>query len=134
MRFNTAIAHMIVFVNEMTPRERRPRSAVERFLLVLAPFAPHIAEELWQRLGHAESLAYEPWPAFDPDMAREPQVEIAVQVNGKVKTRMTISADAGEEQMKQIAMDDPKVKAGLKGKSVRKVICVPGRLVNIVAK
>jgi len=134
MRFNTAIAHMIVFVNEMTPRQQRPRSAVERLLLVLAPFAPHIAEELWQRLGHADSLAYEPWPAFDPEVAREPQVEIAVQLNGKVRTRITISADAGQEQMKQIAMEDEKVKAGLKGKSVRKVICVPGRLVNIVAK
>ena len=133
MRFNTAIAHLIVFVNEMTPLERRPRSAVERFVLLLAPLAPHIAEELWARLGHAETLAYEPWPAMDAALAQEPEVEIAVQIKGKLCTRLTLSADADVKQMEEAAMSDDKVKAAIEGKTVRKVICVPGRLVNIVA-
>jgi len=134
MRFNTAIAHMIVFVNEMTRRDRRPRSVIERFLLVLAAFSPHIAEELWQRLGHSESLAYESWPRFDPELARVLEVEIAVQISGKVRARLTISADASEDEMQQAAMEHEKIRQELEGKTVRKVICVPGRLVNIVAK
>jgi len=132
LRFNTAIAHMIVFVNDMTGRSIRPKSVLESFVLVLAPFAPHIAEELWRRLGHEQSLAYEPWPAFDPDLARDVEVEIAVQVNGKVRSRVKVPAEADEERMRQAAMADEKIRRELEGKTVRRVICVPGRLVNIV--
>ncbi len=132
LRFNTAIAHMIVFVNEMTGRSVRPKSVLEQFVLALAPFAPHVAEELWQLLGHDKSLAYERWPTYDPSLAREGEVEIAVQVNGKVRSRIRIRADATEEEMKQAAMADGKIREQIGSTSIRRMICVPGRLVNIV--
>src|SRR5262249_43027273 len=84
MRFNTAIAAMMEFVNHLTPLSVRPRSVLEPFVLILSPFAPHLAEELWRALGHPQTLAYEPWLAFDPALTREDEVEVPVQLNGKV--------------------------------------------------
>ncbi|MFQ6048580.1 MAG: class I tRNA ligase family protein [Phycisphaerae bacterium] len=106
---------------------------MERFILLVSPFAPHVAEELWQRLGHESSLAYEPWPQFEPSLARPAELEIAVQVNGKVRARVKVPAEATEEQMKQAALEHEKIRAMLQERTVRKVICVPGRLVSIVA-
>jgi len=102
--FNTAISAMMILVNHVSRLEVRPRAVVEPFVLLLAPFAPHIAEELWQRLGHAETLAYEPWPQHDDAVAREKEVELAVQVNGKIKDRIVVDADADEEQIKARAL------------------------------
>jgi leucyl-tRNA synthetase len=136
LKFNTAIAEMIKFVNKMTPAKARPRAAMEPFILLLAPYAPHIAEELWQRLragAWTESLAYEPWPRFDPELAREDEVEIAIQINGKVRSRVSVRADADEEAMRSAAMSDKRIAGELAGKKIRMVKCVPGRLVNIVA-
>jgi leucyl-tRNA synthetase len=133
LKLNTAIAAIFDFVNFLTPRDHRPRAVIEPFVLVTSPFTPHIAEELWHRLGHAQTLADEPWPAYDEDLARDEEVEIGVQISGKLKARVLVPADATEEQIQSAAMAAPKVTAALEGKTVRKVIVVKGRLVNIVA-
>ena len=132
MRFNTAISAMMEFVNAATGWDRRPHAVLEPFLLLLAPFAPHVAEELWQKLGHTTSLAYEPWPSFDPALLVEDTVEIAVQVNGKVRGRVRIPAGADQATALAAAKADAAVKPHLEGKAIRKEIVVPGKLVNIV--
>ena len=106
--------------------------AVRALILLLAPPAPHLAEELWERLGHAHSLAYEPWPQYDDELAREKQIELAVQVNGKVKDRIVVAAEADEESIRAVALANEKVVATLAGKTPRKVIVIKSRLVNIV--
>jgi leucyl-tRNA synthetase len=132
MRFNTAIAALMEFNNHLTALEVRPRSVLEPFVLLLAPFAPHIAEELWHALGHPDTLAYEPWPEFDPALAKEDTIEVPVQINGKVKERLEVPAGIDKAELERRALADDKVKALIAGKQVRKVIVVPGRLVNIV--
>ena len=132
LKFNTAIAAVFDFVNTMTAVKRRPRSVLETFVKVLAPFAPHLAEELWHRLGHSQTLAYEPWPDFDEKLARDNEVEIAIQVRGKIKSRAMVAADADEGTIQSVALADPKVVAAIGGKPIRKVIVVKGRLVNII--
>jgi len=133
LKINTAIAALFDFVNHMTPLAKRSRSVIEPFVLVLAPFAPHLGEELWHRLGHEHTLAYEPWPAFDEAMTRDDEVEIAVQISGKVKARLMVAADADEKAIEAAALADERVVAATAGKTIRKVIVVKGRLVNIVA-
>ncbi|RME41825.1 MAG: leucine--tRNA ligase [Planctomycetota bacterium] len=133
LKFNTAIAAIFDFVNFLTPREIRPRAVVEPFLRVLAPFAPHLAEELWHRLGHEKTIAYEPWPEYDERLARDEEVEVGVQINGKLRARVTVPADADEQTVREAALAEQRVAGSLKGKTIRKVIVVKGRLVNIVA-
>ncbi|MFQ5461439.1 MAG: leucine--tRNA ligase [Phycisphaerae bacterium] len=133
IKLNTAIAAIFEFVNTLTPMRERPRAVIEPFVLLLAPFAPHLAEELWQRLGHEPSLAFEPWPAYDPALACDDEVEVAVQVCGKIKGRIQVAADADEEVIKSTAMEHGPVAKAIAGKTIRKVIVVKGRLVNIVA-
>ncbi len=133
LKFNTAIAKFFDFVNFMTPRSRRPRAALEPFVLLLAPFAPHIAEELWRRLGHEQSLIGEAWPAYEESLARDESVEIAVQVNGKIKSRIHVPADADDARIEALARADAKVAEALAGKTVRRVIVAKGRLVNLIA-
>ena len=133
LAFNTAISQMMIFVNEYLRLEARPRQAIETFVLLLSPFAPHIAEELWQLLGHKQTLAYEPWPQFDPALTQDPEVELAIQVNGKVRDRIIVPAGTDEEVIKQIALETEKTQAALAGLNVRKVIVIKSRLVNIVA-
>jgi leucyl-tRNA synthetase len=130
--FNTAISQMMIFINHMSKQAVRPKAAMEQFTLILSPFAPHLCEELWQRLGHTDSLAYEPWPAFDADKAQEKEIELAVQIKGKTKDKITIAADATEDQIQQMALASEKVKAALDGKEPRKIIVIKSRLVNIV--
>jgi leucyl-tRNA synthetase len=132
LKFNTAIAAIFDFVNVMTPMSSRSRMVLEPFVLLIAPFVPHLAEELWARLGHKGTLAYEPWPAFDENLARDASVEIAVQIGGKVKSRVFVAADADEAAHQAAALADAKVAAAIAGKPVRKVIVVKGRLVNIL--
>lgn len=132
LKLNTAIAALFDFVNHMTPLAKRPRAAAEPLVLLLSPFAPHLGEELWNRLGHEKSLAYELWPTFDPALARDDEVEIAVQIMGKVKARLTIAADADETAMESAALANEQVQSAIAGKTIRKVIVVKGRLVNIV--
>jgi len=130
--FNTAISAMMIFVNHLSKQDDRPKSVVEKFVLILAPFAPHISEELWQRLGHQDSLSYESWPEYDKELIKEKEIELAIQVNGKIKDRIVIAADADEEHIKQKALASEKVVAAINGKSPKKVIVIKSRLVNIV--
>jgi leucyl-tRNA synthetase len=132
MRFNTAIAAMMEFTNHLTPLPVRPRSVLEPLVLLLSPFAPHLAEELWHTLGHKQTLAYEPWPKFDPALVKEDTVEVVVQINGKVKQKLTLPAGLDEATLKEKVLADAGVRALLDGKQVKKVITVKGKLVNIV--
>jgi leucyl-tRNA synthetase len=131
--FNTAISAMMILVNHLGRQDVRPRSVLEPLVLMLAPFAPHIAEELWQRLGHDASLAYEPWPEYDKNLVKEKEIELAVQVNGKIKDRIVVAAEADEASIKDRALGNEKVIEALGGKTPRKVIVIKSRLVNIVA-
>ena len=130
--FNTAISAMMIFVNHLSGQTVRPKSVVEKLVLILAPFAPHIAEELWQRLGHNDSLVYEPWPQYDEELTKEKEIELAVQVNGKIKDRIIVGAETDEEQIKQKAFASKKVEAAMAGKPARKIIVVKPRIVSII--
>ncbi len=133
MRFNTAISAMMELTNHLTPLTVRPRSVLETLVLLLAPFAPHLAEELWHALGHAETLAYEPWPAYDAALLCEAEVEIAVQIAGKIKARVRVPGGLDPVALQAWVMALPEVKALLEGKAVKKVIVPPrGGMVNIV--
>ena len=134
MFFNTAISKMMQFTNFFLKEERRPRAAMETLVLLLSPFAPHMAEELWQLLGHDTSLAYEPWPAFDEAAIREDTIEVPVQVNGKLRSRVRVAADADASAAEAAARADERIASLLAGKTIVKVIAVPGRLVNFVVK
>jgi leucyl-tRNA synthetase len=130
--FNTAISAMMILVNHLIKQAVVLKAVVEQFVLILSPFAPHIAEELWQKLGHNETLAYENWPKFDAELVKEAEIELAIQVNGKIKDRIVVSANADDEQIKQKALSCEKVVAALAGKQPKKVIVIKSRLVNIV--
>ncbi len=131
--FNTAIAAMIEFVNAANKAGGLMRDQLERFVLVLAPFAPHLAEELWSRLGHERSLAWEPWPEHDPSMLVADTIEYPVQILGKMRGKITVPAGADAKAVEAAALADEKIAALLAGKTVRKLIVVPGKIVNIVA-
>jgi leucyl-tRNA synthetase len=132
LSFNTAISRLMEFVNYFTGQEDLPRRCMDEFVKLLSPMAPHIAEELWQALGHSESVYYVRWPAFDPKYVRETTIEIAIQINGRVRGRITVSANASKDELEQAALADPKIKRYLEGSSIQKVIVVPGKLINVV--
>jgi len=133
MAFNTAISKLMVFKNKALEEvEQLSRSQAARFLTLLAPFAPHIAEELWSRMRHGQTIALEAWPKFDEALTQDAMKEMAIQINGKIKGRITVAADAAEEWVKAQATEA--IKADLAGKTVVKMVVVPGRLVNIVVK
>jgi leucyl-tRNA synthetase len=132
MRFNTAISKLMEFVNAFTSAEVRPWSAMETFTLLLAPSAPHLAEELWELLGHGENLAYHPWPTFDPALLVDDEIEIPVQINGKLRGVVLVPNGSDRQFIEKAAAADPKIAALLEGKTVRKVVVVPGKLVNFV--
>jgi leucyl-tRNA synthetase len=133
MSFNTAISQMMIFINEFSGNKPLPREAAEKYVLLLAPFAPHLGEELWEILGKTQTLAYEPWPTFNEDFLKVSEVEVLVQVLGKPKARVMMPVGADEAAMQEIALKQEAVQTALAGKPIRKVICVPGRLINIVA-
>ncbi len=147
--FNTSIAALMELLN--TVYEYRSQGEVEiekraylsnsvlaevrrNFVLLLHPFAPYLAHELWQRLGETSNLLRHPWPKYDAALTREEEIEIVVQVNGKIRSRLLVSADAAEEELRRLALTDPKVRASLDGKQVVKAIVVPGKLVNLVVR
>jgi leucyl-tRNA synthetase len=135
MHYNTAVAKLIELANHLTktyPSGGTPRSVVEPLVLMLAPLCPHLAEELWSRLGHPDTLAFAPFPEADPALLVEDSTEYPIQVNGKVRSRITVPAAAGEDEVRTAALADPKVAELLAGAEPRKVIVVPGRLVNVV--
>ncbi|WP_456407814.1 leucine--tRNA ligase [Caldithrix abyssi] len=134
MAFNTAIAQMMIFVNEAYKWKTRPKSVLETFVLLLSPFAPHIAEELWQRLGHDRTLAYEPWPTYNADYLVKESIEIVIQINGKVRSRMALPPEEASNKkiLEEKALQLEEVQKRIAGKTVRKVIAVPKKLVNIV--
>jgi leucyl-tRNA synthetase len=133
LAFNTAIAQMMIFVNDVTAQESRPRALLEPFVLLLAPYAPHLAEELWEKLGHRQSLAYESWPAYDPALLVESTVQVVVQVNGKVRDKLDVPVDMANAELEKLALACAKVKEFTAGKQIKKVVVVPGKLVNIAA-
>jgi leucyl-tRNA synthetase len=132
LKFNTAIAALIDLNGEMLRWSDIPRASAEAFVLMLAPLAPHLAEELWWRLGHAASLAHERWPEWEGHVLADAQVEIPVQVMGRVRSHVTVAADADAPALERAALADEKVQAHVAGKTIRRVIVVPGKLVNIV--
>ena len=123
---------MMVFVNEGYKVDSIPKEYVEGFVKLLSPIAPHVAEELWEKLGHEGSVAYENWPHYDESKMVDDEVEVVVQVNGKVKTKLTIAKDSTKEELETAALADEHVQKAAEGKQVRKVIVIPGKLVNIV--
>ena len=134
MAFNTAISRMMEFVNFFTKQSVRPHSVMERFVLLLAPFAPHIAEELWHLLGHATTLAYEPWPAYDDALTQDAEIEIPVQILGKLRGKVVVPAGSDQATLIAAARSEPRIAELLSGKEVVKTIVVPGKLVNFVVK
>lgn len=133
LHFNTAISQLMVFVNEANKVDALPYEYVEGFVQLLAPIAPHIGEELWQILGNEESLTYVPWPTYDKAALVEDEVEVVFQVNGKLRGKQNVARGLSKEELEQIAMNHEAVKEFIEGKTVRKVIAVPDKLVNIVA-
>lgn len=134
LHFNTAISQMMVFVNEAQKAKTIPMEYAEGFVKLLAPVAPHMMEEIWQVLGHNESISYAEWPKFDPEKLVESTVEIMVQVNGKLRGKFSAAKDAAKDELEKAAMADHHVQKFLEGKDVKKVIVIPNKIVNIVAK
>jgi leucyl-tRNA synthetase len=134
LSLNTAIAKMMEFTNFFLKQDRRPRVAMEKLVQILSPFAPHITEELWALLGHTTTLAYEPWPAYDEAAIKEDTIEVPVQVLGKLRSRIRVPAEATVAEIEAAARADVRIEELIAGKTVVKVVVVPGRLVNFVIK
>jgi leucyl-tRNA synthetase len=132
MRFNTAISAMMILVRHLGSLPAVPREAVRAFALILSPFAPHLSEEIWERLGKRSSLAYEPWPAFDPQLVVDETIEIGVQVNGRLRGTITLPADADEEAARTAALAEERVRQHIDGKTVKKFIYVKGKIANFI--
>ena len=134
LRFNTAISQLMIFVNAVMQQEGRPRRLLEPFVKLLSPFAPHLAEELWSTLGHESTITYEPWPEFDAAMLQASTVEVVVQVNGKVRSRLSVAVDAPDAELEARARADEAVRKHIDGKNVLKAIVVKNKLVNLVVQ
>ena len=134
LRFNTAIAQMMIFVNEVTKQEARPRQILEPFVIILAPFAPHVAEELWEKLGHPRTLTFEPWPEYDESKLQPATVEVVLQVNGKVRSKIEVAVDTTEKELETLCLADGAIKKHMDGKTLVKAIVVKNKLVNLVIR
>jgi leucyl-tRNA synthetase len=132
LRFHTAISAMMILVRHLGTLKAVPSDAVRALTLLVSPFAPHLGEEIWNRMGHAESLAYEPWPDFDPALVKDDIVKIAVQVNGRLRGTITIPMDAGEDAAREAALGEDRVRAHVEGKTVKKFIYVKGKIANFI--
>jgi leucyl-tRNA synthetase len=132
IEFNTAIAQMMICVNELFKLEKLPRDIWESFVKLLAPYAPHLAEELWERLGHDKSIANARWPEYDEALTIEERVTVVIQINGKVRSKMEIDRGTPKDETEELAFGAPRIDELTSGKEVRKVIVVPDKLVNIV--
>jgi leucyl-tRNA synthetase len=134
LRFNTAISKLMVWVRDIASDAPLPREGGEAFVLLLAPLAPHLAEELWEKLGHPETLAYQPWPGFDAELAREETLTMVVQVNGKVRDRIQVTAEIQEQEAIELALASPRVQVHLGGRAPTRVVARPPNLVNVVSE
>lgn len=134
MKFNTCVSELMIYVNELFKMEVLPKEMVVMLVKLLSPFAPHLAEELWQRMGNSGTIAYEPWPEYDPAKVQMSVITIVGQVNGKVRARIDVENDTDEETLKRLVKEDEKVKTYLEGKEIVKEIVVKNKLVNIVVK
>jgi leucyl-tRNA synthetase len=132
LRFNTAISSLMIFINSIQEEKVIPRKTMECFTLLLAPFSPHVAEEFWSLLGYGETLAYVPWPVYDESQCQSREVEIAVQVNGKVKARLQVTADTPAETLQKMVLEDPAVQKIIEGKTIKKIVVIPNKLVSLV--
>jgi leucyl-tRNA synthetase len=134
LRFNTAISEMMIFVNEATKSESIPRAWIEAFLKILSPFAPHVAEELWQRLGNDEDILQEGWPTHDASKLRTDTITVAVQIDGKLRGTVEVPSTYEKKDVVKEARAHEKVSEILRGRTLVREIYVPGRLVNLVTK
>ncbi len=132
--FNTAISQLMIFVNAFLNLEVKSRKAMETFTLLLSPFAPHLSEELWERLGHTKTLAYERWPGYDETKITEETVEVVGQVNGKIRAKFLVPQDTSEDDLKRMAFDDENIKRHVGGKQIVRTIVVKNKLINVVVK
>lgn len=133
LHFNTAISQMMIFLNAAKDQQVLPLAYAKGFIQLLAPLAPHLMEEIWEKLGGTESIQHAEWPTFDEALTVESQVEIVIQINGKLKQKMMVEVDLSPAELEAVALADEQIKLAIEGKTVRKVIAVPNRLVNIVA-
>ena len=132
MRFNTAISKLMVFVRDISGNDEISHDAAEKLVLMLSPMAPHIAEELWSRLGHSETLAYEPWPEVEQHLLEQTMVRMVIQVNGKKRDELEVSKETPQADLEEMALASERVQSHLSGRTPKKIIVVPGRLINIV--
>jgi leucyl-tRNA synthetase len=136
MRFNTAVSSLMIFINESKDLNvgniEEEKVFLGKFLILLSPFAPHLAEELWKEFGHKNSILKEKWPQYDPELIREDKVKIMIQVNGKLRSELEAETGISEDEAKKLAISDEKVKNWIIGKDIKKVIFVPNKLINIV--
>ena len=132
LRFNTAISAMMILSKHLLGLPAVPKEAAKSLMLILAPFAPHLSEELWSLLGNEKTLAHEPWPTVDPALLIDDTVEIGVQVNGKLRGTVQLAKDATEATAKETALADDKVRAQVEGKTLKKLVYVPGRILNFI--
>ncbi|MGI6025242.1 MAG: class I tRNA ligase family protein, partial [Pediococcus parvulus] len=133
LHFNTAISQMMVFVNESYKVDALPVQYMEGFVKMLSPVMPHVAEELWQLLGHDDTITYAKWPTYDEDKLVESTVQVVLQVNGKVRSHIKVAKDTSKADLEKIALADETLKEWIDGKTVRKVIAIPNKIVNVVA-
>jgi len=131
-KFNTAISQLMICANELDKEEKIEKKIFEDFLKLLAPFAPHIAEEIWQILGNKKSIFLSSWPKWDEKLIKEETITLIVQVNGKVRDKIKVEADISKEKAKELAMKSEKVKKWIEGKEIKRLVFVPGKLINIV--
>ena len=132
LAFNTAISQMMIFINEVYKVNKLPLEYAEGFIKMISCITPHLGEELWEILGHKESIAYEKWPTYDIELTKNDEVTVVVQVNGKIRDKLLVSVNTSKEELEKLALESEKVKAFINGASIRKVIVVPNKLVSIV--
>ncbi|HEX7586441.1 MAG TPA: class I tRNA ligase family protein, partial [Patescibacteria group bacterium] len=132
LRFNTSISALMILVNKMEKEQNLQAAEYELLITLLSPFAPHIAEELWEKLGHKESIFLEPWPEYDPELIKDEEIELVIQINGKLRDRIKVATDISEKEAKKISLESKKVKNFIAGKKIQKIIFVKGKLINIV--
>jgi leucyl-tRNA synthetase len=134
LEFNTAIAQMMIFINEIYGDAKLHRALWEPFVILLSPYAPHLAEELWEKLGKPPSITQIRWPDWDEELTKEAQVTVVFQINGKIRDRAEVSSGTSEEELSKLALQQQRIQKLLEGKEIVKIITVADKLVNIVAR